>query len=161
MEMAQLRSDWNFLGLEIRQPLVTQANDWRSDWNLTNLHYLFCNANNSLRPLLTSLPPRTLQQVTIQFPDPWFKRKHQKRRVVTETLVADLAAFLAQDGFVFLQSDVLEVAIEMRDRFAAHSGFTCQQEGWLAENPLPVSTERELVTLEYGESVYRSWFLRT
>lgn len=55
LQMAQVQPDWNFLGLEIREPLVDQANSWKTELGLTNLHYLFCNANNSLRPLLRSL----------------------------------------------------------------------------------------------------------
>ena len=158
-EMAMLHGDRNFLGLEIREPLVDQANRWRDQLGLSNLHYLFCNANNSLRPLLTSLPAGILQQVTIQFPDPWFKRRHQKRRVVQPELVTDLAEFLVPGGIVFVQSDVEEVAIEMRDRFDEHPAFTRQHADWLADNPLPISTERERSTLSSSsQPVYRALF---
>ncbi|PSB30459.1 tRNA (guanosine(46)-N7)-methyltransferase TrmB [Stenomitos frigidus ULC18] len=160
LQMAQVQPDWNFLGLEIREPLVDQANGWKTELGLTNLHYLFCNANNSLRPLLQSLPAGRLQQVSIQFPDPWFKRKHQKRRVVQPDLIEALADALAPDGTVFIQSDVAEVAIEMRDRLAAHTAFTCKSADWLPTNPLPIPTERETSTMERGEAVYRSVFVR-
>lgn len=160
LQMAEQQPDWNFLGLEIREPLVDQANLWRQQVGLTNLHYLFCNANNSLRPLLSSLPSGVLQRVSIQFPDPWFKRKHQKRRVVQPELVETIAQFMPGGGTVFVQSDVEEVAVEMRDRFREHPGFWLKQPDWLAENPLPVATERELSTLERQESVYRALFTR-
>lgn len=160
LQMAQIQPEWNFLGLEIREPLVDQANGWQTEMGLTNLHYLFCNANNSLRPLLRSLPVDRLQQVTIQFPDPWFKRKHQKRRVVQPELIEALADALAPGGVVFIQSDVEEVAVEMRDRLAAHSAFTCQHDGWLSTNPLPIPTERETSTMERGEAVFRSVFVK-
>jgi tRNA (guanine-N7-)-methyltransferase len=97
--------------------------------------------------------------VTIQFPDPWFKRKHQKRRVVQPELIEDLAAALAPGGNVFMQSDVEEVAVEMRDRLAAHPAFTCKHNNWLDSNPLPIPTERETSTMERGEAVYRSMFV--
>jgi tRNA (guanine-N7-)-methyltransferase len=80
--MAQLETNWNFLGLEIREPLVIDANKLRDELGLTNLHYLFCNVNNSAQSLLSSLPNKSLERVTIQFPDPWFKNRHAKRRVV-------------------------------------------------------------------------------
>lgn len=160
LNMAQLQPDWNFLGLEIREPLVDQANGWRDELGLTNLHYLFCNVNNSLRPILSSLPVGKLQQVTIQFPDPWFKRKHQKRRVVQTELVQDLAAAIDSGGRVFIQSDVLEVAIAMREHFAAHSAFHRSHSEWLVSNPMPLPTERETSTLERGEAVYRALFTR-
>ncbi len=159
--MAQLEPGWNFLGLEIREPLVQEANTRRNKLGLTNLHYLFCNVNNSLRSLLSSFPTGTLQRVTIQFPDPWFKNRHAKRRLVQPELVAELATYLTVEGVVFLQSDIEALAVEMSDRFAAHPAF--QRQGghdWLAENPLPVPTEREKSTLLRGEPVYRSLFVR-
>ncbi|MCL6433005.1 MAG: tRNA (guanosine(46)-N7)-methyltransferase TrmB [Leptolyngbyaceae cyanobacterium HOT.MB2.61] len=161
LEMAQRQPEWNFLGLEIREPLVDQANQWRNDLGLVNLYYLFCNANNSLRPILNSLPAGILRRVTIQFPDPWFKRKHQKRRLVQPELINDLASALPSGGVVFLQSDVEEVAVEMGDRFSENPAFTRQPDHWLPENPMPIPTERELSTLKRGEPVYRMLLVRT
>ncbi|MBE9052621.1 tRNA (guanosine(46)-N7)-methyltransferase TrmB [Nostocales cyanobacterium LEGE 11386] len=161
LKMAQIAPDWNFLGLEIREPLVVEANQLRSELGLTNLHYLFCNVNNSLRSLLSSLPTGTLQRVTIQFPDPWFKTRHAKRRVVQPELVAQLANYLAVGGMVFLQSDIEFVAVEMRDRFAENPAFErLSTEEWLAQNPLPVPTEREIGTQNKGEPVYRALFIK-
>ncbi len=161
LSLAEQQPDWNFLGLEIRQPLVEQANSWRSELGLTNLFYLFCNANNSLLPLLNSLPEQVLQRVTIQFPDPWFKRRHQKRRVVQPELVTAVASHLVVGGQVFVQSDVQEVAAEMVARFEENPIFLRQGSGeWLAENPMPTPTEREAATLARGESVYRALFLK-
>ncbi len=160
-QMAPLQPNWNFLGLEIRKPLVEEANLTRDELNLTNLHYLFCNANNSLKPLLSTLPNGILQRVSIQFPDPWFKNRHAKRRVVQPELVAELAQYMAPSGIVFLQSDIEFVALEMRARFLENSAFKIQGTGeWLAENPLPVPTEREIATQNKGEPVYRVVFER-
>lgn len=156
LQMAEAEPRWNFLGLEIREPLVAQANELRDARSLTNLHYLFCNANPSLGPLLRSLPEGRLQRVTIQFPDPWFKKRHQKRRVVQPEVVEAIAQTLVLGGTVFLQSDVQAVAQEMGDRFLEHPAFERAHASlWLADNPLPVPTERELVTLAKGEPVYR------
>ena len=155
-----MQQNWNFLGLEIREPLVQEANTWRDELGLTNLHYIFCNVNNSLRSLLSSLPVETLQRVTIQFPDPWFKNRHAKRRLVQPELVAELATYLTAGGVVLLQSDIEALAVEMCDHFGAHPAFQRQGKDWLAENPLPVATEREKSTLLRGEPVYRALFVR-
>ena len=98
--------------------------------------------------------------MTIQFPDPWFKNRHNKRRVVQPELVDQLATYMATGGIVFLQSDVEVVAVEMRDRFASHPAFQRQGEEWLRENPLSVPTEREKTTLSRGEPVYRALFVK-
>jgi tRNA (guanine-N7-)-methyltransferase len=160
IEMAQQQPEWNFLGLEIREPVVIQANRERDALGLTNLHFMFCNANNALKLLLATYCPDRLQQASIQFPDPWFKKRHQKRRVVQPQLVNDLATYLVSSGRVLLQSDVQEVAIEMCDRFQEHPGFVRTSAEWLDTNPLPVPTEREQLTLEQGDPVYRAVFVR-
>ncbi len=159
LQMSQLQPDVNFLGIEIREPLVIEANRHKEELGLTNLHYLFGNINNSADILLSSLPSQILSRVTIQFPDPWFKKKHKKRRILQPELVNILADYLVDDGEVFLQSDIEEVANQMRDRFNEHPSFQQQhQETWLTINPLPVSTERELYVISHGEPVYRALF---
>jgi tRNA (guanine-N7-)-methyltransferase len=158
LKMAEQNPDWNYLGLEIRQPIVQQALEWRDEAGLKNLHYIFCNVSNSLHPMLASLPTGILSRVSIQFPDPWFKRKHQKRRVVQPEIVATLAEFMKSDTTVFLQSDILEVAQKMVDRFAESPEFERTSSEWLAENPLPVPTERELMVMSFGDPIYRAIF---
>ena len=158
LQMAQLQPQTNFLGIEIREPLVTQANLQREQLGLTNLYYLFGNVNTSLKRLLESFPERTLHTVSIQFPDPWFKRRHVKRRVVTPELVNTLAKHLVSVGMVFLQSDVEAVAIEMKERFQDPKWQS--EKPWLATNPFPVATEREEYTLSLGKPVYRAIFYK-
>ncbi|MCT7985873.1 tRNA (guanosine(46)-N7)-methyltransferase TrmB [Laspinema sp. A4] len=161
LQMAATEPDWNFLGVEIRESLVETALAERDEQELSNLHFIFCNINHAFAPLIESLPPGILHRVSIQFPDPWFKKRHQKRRVVQPELVANVAKYLVPGGMVFLQSDVHDVAVEMRDRFAEHPSFEQQGDGeWLPENPLPVATEREQSTLDKNEPVYRVVFLK-
>ncbi|WP_404786517.1 tRNA (guanosine(46)-N7)-methyltransferase TrmB [Altericista sp. CCNU0014] len=159
LEMAQAKPDWNFLGVEIREPLVVRANEVRDELGLKNLHYLFCNINVSLSTLLGS---QMLGGATIQFPDPWFKKRHQKRRVAQPELIQTLADRIQPEGFLFIQSDVLDVAEQMRAAINAHPAFQPSPDStpWMPHNPLPVATEREIATLLEGKPVYRSWFTR-
>lgn len=157
LQMAQKNPHRNYLGIEIREALVTEANEIKEEYKLTNLYYLYGNINHFLEELLASLPPNSLQLVTIQFPDPWFKKKHQKRRVIQAEIVEILAQFLSKKGQVFLQSDIQEVAIEMCEKFLNNPKFKpLNSDIWLTENPLEIMTEREIATLNKGEKVYRT-----
>ncbi|AFZ47396.1 tRNA (guanine-N(7)-)-methyltransferase [Cyanobacterium stanieri PCC 7202] len=161
LEMAPQHPDINFLGIEIREPLVIEANQLRDEENLTNLHYLFANINNSLEDILNSLPADKIDLVMVQFPDPWFKKKHHKRRVIQSETVEVLAKFLKSGTRIFLQSDIKEVAEEMCDRFLDNPHFNpLKPEIWLTENPIGVMTEREIATLNKGEPVYRTMLVR-
>ena len=113
LKMARLFPEQNFLGVEIREPLVDEANRLRQENNLNNLHYEFNNASYSLDKLLEKLPARILQTVTIQFPDPWFKKKHAKRRMVNAELIETVVAYLQIGGRIFVQTDIEFLAEEM------------------------------------------------
>ncbi len=161
LEMAQQYPEKNHLGIEIREALVDEANEIKTAHGLTNLHYLFANINICLENLLASLPPNSLELGMIQFPDPWFKKKHHKRRVVQPEIVEILGKYLNPDGRIFIQSDIKELAEEMCQTFLENPRFQCLTPHiWLEENPLGIMTEREIATLNKGEAVYRAVFVQ-
>lgn len=155
--IARQQPDWNFLGVEIRRPLVERANQWRDELSLDNLHFLYANITICIRQLFS---PGDLSRVSIQFPDPWFKKRHHKRRVVQPQLVADLADLLLPTSPIFLQSDIEEVAEEMAERFLEHPAFVNPQQGKLDRNPLAIPTLREIQCLRLGLPIYRYWLMR-
>ena len=164
LAMARVEPEHNHLGVEIRRALVTAAEADREALGLTNLRYLFCNANVSLEGWLAALPAGLLDRVSIQFPDPWFKKRHHKRRVLQPSLLLAIAGALTEGGAFFLQSDVLAV-IEPMVALSDAAGCFVRPDGdarpWLTSNPLPVPTEREAHVLSQGLPVYRVLYRRT
>ena len=117
--LMQVEASKNALGLEIREPIIKRANEWAMHLGLdARVRFVRSNATVSISSLLSTYPG-PVELVTIQFPDPHFKKKHRKRRIVQEGLVRDLMGVVARGGGgrVLLQSDVLEVAMDMRDKF--------------------------------------------
>lgn len=155
LRMAEAEPGWNFLGVEIRKPLVDEANRVANENGLTNLHYAFCNAMLWLDRLIEGIPPELLRMVTIQFPDPWFKKKHAKRRMVNDEMVRTIVHHLAPGGRVFIQTDIEFLAKEM---FELIRGEKRLSELSISENPLPVKTEREKAVEEKTLPVYRAMF---
>jgi len=163
LALAPLQPSRNHLGLEIRQPLVQAAEADRLAAGLTNLHFLYANASVSLPDWLAQLPPGRLALVSLQFPDPWFKTRHHKRRVLQPPLLRALAAALAPGARLFLQSDVLELIQPMVELVEESGCFTrpaADPRPWRPTNPLPVPTEREGHVLSQGLPVYRVLFQR-
>jgi tRNA (guanine-N7-)-methyltransferase len=140
LRLAEADPSWNYLGVEIREPLVIEANRLAEEAGLENLHYVFCNAMLWLERLLEQIPPGVLQMVTIQFPDPWFKKKHAKRRMVNDELIDAILDSLAPAGRIFVQTDIEELADEMFGLFREREELT---ERPIVEDPFPVKTERE------------------
>ncbi|KAI5057643.1 hypothetical protein GOP47_0027658 [Adiantum capillus-veneris] len=155
----------NYLGLEIRHQLVSRANRWATELELNNLHFVFANATVSFG-LILSTYPGPLKLVTISCPDPHFKARHHKRRIVQMQLVDSIINALAPGGQVFLQSDVKEVAEDMRRQFNAKVGALLVDElqanpslydldGWLLDNPVGIRSEREIHAIARGGQMYR------
>lgn len=157
LKMAKIEKEQNFLGIEIREPLVEEANRLANEANLSNLHYEFCNAMLALDRLLKKLPAGILQTVCIQFPDPWFKKKHAKRRMVNDELVETVVKHLAENGKIFVQTDIEFLADEMFELFRRRAEL---HEISLDENPFPVKTERETAVEEKNLPIYRRIFIK-
>lgn len=153
--MAETKIDWNFLGVEIREPLVRDANRIAEERGLTNLRYAFCNAMLWLERLLESVPDDVIQMATIHFPDPWFKKKHAKRRMVNPELAETVVAKLAKGGRIFVQTDIEFLAEEMFGIFRSNQGLVQIE---IEADPFPIKTERERAVEEKGLPVFRAMF---
>jgi tRNA (guanine-N7-)-methyltransferase len=87
--------------------------------------------------------------VHVYFPDPWWKKRHKKRRVFCAPLVADVARALEPDGALRVASDVAEYFDVIRGLVAAEPRF--------CEEPVPElrTPEHDLDYLSNFERKYR------
>ena len=163
IELATKYPDWNFVGLEIREPLVSLCEKKRRKLELTNLKFLFCNVNVSLDEWLSDLDFGQLKRVSIQFPDPWFKRKHFKRRVLKTNILNSIAKAMSKDGEIFIQSDIFKLIEYMTDKIDENRYFTRKNVGDLRsidKNPYNVMTDREIFSLKKNLLIYRVMYIR-
>tara|TARA_B100000579_G_scaffold425958_1_gene432461 strand:- start:278 stop:922 length:645 start_codon:yes stop_codon:yes gene_type:complete len=163
IELALKYPSWNFLGLEIREPMVSLSERKRTKLELDNLKFLFCNVNVSLEEWLSDLDNDQLRRVTLQFPDPWFKRKHFKRRVLKTSLLNSISRYMSKDGELFIQSDILKL-IESMTNIIDNSNYFYRKDSqglkWLDKNPYNAFTERELFVIKQKLPVYRAMYIR-
>ncbi len=163
IELAIKYPDWNFVGLEIRKPLVSQCEKKRKKLELNNLKFLFCNVNISLDEWLSNLNYGQLKRVSIQFPDPWFKRKHFKRRVLKTNLINSIAKSMSKDGEIFIQSDIFKLIEYMTNTIDKSRYFYRKDLGEMRitdNNPYNVQTERELYSLKKNLKIHRAMYIR-
>ena len=163
IELATKYPDWNFVGLEIREPLVSLCEKKRRKLELNNLKFLFCNVNVSLDEWLSDLDYGQLKRVSIQFPDPWFKRKHFKRRVLKTNILNSIAKAMSKDGEIFIQSDIFKLIESMTNTIDKNRYFNRKDVGDLSfinENPYNVKTDREIFSLKKNLLIYRVMYIR-
>lgn len=108
-----LRPQHNFLGVEIAHKYAAHAAGRLAKHERTNAIMVAGNAE----PLLEkAIPDQSLTAVHIYFPDPWWKKKHKKRRVINPVSVKQIHRALLPGGTFHFWTDVLEYfesAIEM------------------------------------------------
>jgi len=78
------------------------------------------------RPLVEATPTATLSRVFILYPDPWPKRRHNRRRIVSQEMVAELARAARPGATVRFATDIDDYAGWTLTRFLASPHFRWQ-----------------------------------
>jgi tRNA (guanine-N7-)-methyltransferase len=144
-----------YLGLEVRRSLVDSVNAEAEREGLP-VQAIFCNVNKHLRVLFSD---RAVSRAFVNFPDPWFKRRHRKRRIVDAAFARDLHAVLRTGAEVFLQTDVWDVALDAMDVFERlDEQYRNAREPWAFwrdGNPFGARSWRETHCIEHGLRIWR------
>ena len=99
------RSGHNFVGLEIDRGLHFYIASRLARRTLTNARIACADATSLVRD---SIADRTFAAVHVYFPDPWWKKRHHKRRLWTPDFAAQCARILAPGGKLQIATDVGE-----------------------------------------------------
>lgn len=115
------------VGVEIRDTLVADVNLRAAEAGLENLRAVFANINRDLDRLF---PDGRIARLFINFPDPWWKTRHQKRRLMTADLAEVLRRKLVVGGLLFFQSDVWDLALDAMAILEAEEGLENRLAPW-------------------------------
>ncbi len=109
LDLAFVNTNWNYLGIEIREKLVKTARLKVRDREINNLYFVFGNANKILNDLNNRLLIKNLKSISFNFPDPWFKKRHYKRRVIQPDFINTLSSSMQQGSLIFVKTDVKDL----------------------------------------------------
>jgi len=108
-DLALDNTNWNYLGIEIREKLVKTAKFKVQQREIKNLYFAFGNANNILNDVQSKFIIKNLKSISFNFPDPWFKKRHYKRRVIQPEFINLLSNSLQKGSLIFIKTDVKEL----------------------------------------------------
>ena len=117
-----------------------------------------------IRIALPRFAPSTLSRVFIHFPDPWWKKRHAKRRLASADVMQQLVRLLRPDGELFVQTDVWATAGAYREAIEAEPAFLPDGDEagspLMADNPYGARSPRERRVIRDGLPVIRLRYRR-
>ncbi len=142
MNYAEAHPNINVLGIETREQPVEWINGVIKGESLTNVHALWYTVANGLKFIADA----SIESVFYFFPDPWFKKRHFKRRAFSTGFLDEIRRVLKSDGVLYLMTDVESVDQAQCELLAEHGSFDVQ----LVENDadwFDTRTDHELHSL--------------
>ncbi len=100
--IAKLMPDALYIGCEVHPPGVGALLKRIGDEGIDNIRII---QHDAVEVLTNMLPPNSLEGVHIFFPDPWHKKRHNKRRLIQAPLIKLLASRIKPGGYIHCATD--------------------------------------------------------
>lgn len=145
----------NYLGVELAPGYAELTAARCASQGLSNAQVISGDATLMIRSLLAD---QCVAAVHVYFPDPWWKARHRKRRVLSEPFFQQAARILVPDGTVHVWTDVEEYFLEAMEAAAATGLFAAPRDvpERAAENDLDYRTHFERRTRLAEKPVWRA-----
>jgi len=155
--IAQTLPDTDFLGVEVHTPGVGALLKHIDERQIGNIRIV---QHDAVEVLEHMIPPGALAGVHIFFPDPWHKKKHNKRRLIQAPFVQKLVTRLAPGGYLHCATDWQPYAEQMLEVLTAEPGLANTAEGYAPKPPYRPLTKFENRGLKLGHGVWDLVFTR-
>ena len=109
-QIAQKLPEKDFLAIDVHGPGVGNLCKLISEQQLTNIRVMRHDAVEVVENMLSD---NSLDGIHIFFPDPWHKKRHNKRRLIQIPFIEKLLPKLKQGGYIHLATDWEEYAVQM------------------------------------------------
>ncbi len=132
--MARAAPERNFIGIEVHSPGVGHLLHLVNEYQLSNVRVINYDASEVLNKRIVK---DSLDCVQLFFPDPWHKRRHNKRRIVQPEFAALIASLLKKGGVLHMATDWEDYAIHMAEVMEAGTDFANCHAGDSPYSPRP------------------------
>ncbi|RAL23551.1 tRNA (guanosine(46)-N7)-methyltransferase TrmB [Lujinxingia litoralis] len=155
-QLAQRHPDRHYLGIEWRKKYVDFGKVNLLEHGVTNADLLQADATLAI-PIL--FEAGQLSELFILFPDPWWKKRHQKRRIIQPHTLDLFAEKMHSGAHLWLRTDVGTLADDFRVDLDAHPEFELLPFEEMPLEPYPRTT-REVKILRKGLPVHTLYYVR-
>ena len=155
--IAALRAEDNFLCCEVHEPGVGALLKRVAEQGQNNIRIV---QHDAVEVLDEMIAPDSLAGVHIFFPDPWHKKKHNKRRLIQPPLVAQLASRIAPGGYLHCATDWEPYAQQMLEVLTAEPTLQNTAQAYAPQPDYRPLTKFENRGLKLGHGVWDLVFTR-
>ena len=120
LEMVEAQPETDFIGIEVHPPGVGSLINAAQEKNISNLRVYLADATDVLNECFAD---GSLDRVQIYFPDPWHKKKHNKRRIIQPKFLQLIREKLRLGGVVHMATDWQPYAEQMLELVDEADGF--------------------------------------
>lgn len=150
------------IGLEIRRKWATVGDEKLAKLGVKERARCFCEDARWALPRLG--PDGSVRRVFLHFPDPWWKKRHAKRLVMGDELLAQVVRLLEPGGELYIQTDVEERATLYASVVAENDALVPAGDvagsPAVIENPFQARSPREHRAIADGLPVHRMLWKR-
>ena len=154
-EIAAAHPENDYLGVEVHTPGVGALLKQLGERGLDNVRVI---QHDAVEVLTHMIVPASLAGVHIFFPDPWHKKRHNKRRLIQPPFVRLLAGRIAPGGYLHLATDWDDYAQQMLEVLSAEPMLANTTEGFSARPDTRPLTKFEQRGLRLGHGVWDLMF---
>ncbi|MCC6564717.1 MAG: tRNA (guanosine(46)-N7)-methyltransferase TrmB [Chloroflexi bacterium] len=122
------------VGVEIANECLVHVEKMRDRGDLPNVRAVFSRAETALYHLFA---PASLDQIHVNFPDPWFKARHERRRLMTPSNLAVMTSRLKPGGRLYLATDIHDYALMSDEALRGTAGLVNTLPAPWSDDPLP------------------------
>ena len=162
--LALENTNWNYLGIEIRERLVNTAKLKARNKKIKNLYFVFGNVHNILSDFHNEFIIKNLKSISFNFPDPWFKKRHYKRRVIQPELINILSNSLQKGALIFVKTDVKDLFDYMDWTISSNFSFkTIDKKDFnfiRSFNPNKLKTNREKYVIDNQLNIFERIYIK-
>ena len=150
-EIAATLPDHDFIGCEVHEPGVGALLKLIDEKQLPNIRIVQHDAVEVLRDMVGE---GALAGVHIFFPDPWHKKRHNKRRLIQPAFVAQLVKHIAPGGYLHCATDWQPYAEQMLEVLSAEPALLNTAAGYADKPAYRPLTKFEARGLRLGHGVW-------
>ncbi|OQS42586.1 tRNA (guanosine(46)-N7)-methyltransferase TrmB [Chromobacterium haemolyticum] len=156
-EIAAANPGQDYLGVEVHSPGVGNLCKLIAEKELSNLRIIRHDAVEVLDHMLAD---GSLDGVLIFFPDPWHKKRHNKRRLIQAPLVEKLITKLKPGGYLHAATDWEDYAMQIMDVFSSQPQLANTADGYAPRPDYRPLTKFEARGIKLGHGVWDVIFRR-